>query len=122
MDSVKPKPPHRWLWAALIAQALAVSSTSSLVAAPVDFVRDVRPIFARHCYSCHGAEKQKSALRLDIKSEALRGGDAYGPSFVAKKPAESPIIQLVTAKNADERMPPEGPALSAAEIATLTRW
>jgi len=89
---------------------------------PVDFVREVRPILQKHCYECHGAEKQKSALRLDIKSEAQRGGDAYGPSVVAKKSAESPLILLITSKNADERMPPEGAPLSEAEIATLTRW
>lgn len=106
---------------------LACSASAALGAAPlapipVDFVRDVRPIFEKHCYECHGAEKQKSALRLDIKSEALRGGDAYGPSIVAKKANESPLIQLITSKNADERMPPEGEPLSAAEIALLTRW
>jgi mono/diheme cytochrome c family protein len=27
-------------------------------AAPVDFIKDVRPIFEEHCYSCHGAEKR----------------------------------------------------------------
>ena len=89
---------------------------------PVVYVRDVRPILQKHCYECHGAEKQKSALRLDIKSEALRGGDAYGPSIVAKKSAESPLIQLITSRNADERMPPEGEPLSDSNIATLKRW
>jgi hypothetical protein len=111
----------------IVALLVACSASAAHCAAratptPVDFVRDVRPILQKHCYECHGVEKQKSALRLDIKSEALRGGDAYGPSIVAKKSAESPLVQLVTSKNADERMPPEGEPLSAAEIATLTRW
>ena len=102
--------------------AIGSLSTSAVVAAPVDFVRDVRPIFAKHCYACHGAEKQKSALRLDIKSEAFRGGDAYGPSILPKNAAESPLIKLVAAADADERMPPEAPPLAKADIATLTRW
>ena len=96
--------------------------TTAVVAAPIDYVRDVRPIFTKHCYTCHGAEKQKSALRLDIKSEAFRGGDAYGPAILPKNATESPLIKLVTATDADERMPPEAPPLTKTEIAVLTRW
>ncbi|MCB1234069.1 MAG: hypothetical protein KDM91_03250, partial [Verrucomicrobiae bacterium] len=47
-------------------------------AEPVDFVRDVRPIFEKHCYECHGETKQKSGLRLDVKSAAFKGGDEHG--------------------------------------------
>ena len=34
--------------------------SSPLLAAPVDFVRDVRPIFQTHCYECHSEKKQKA--------------------------------------------------------------
>jgi len=91
-------------------------------AAAVEFVRDVRPILQKHCYSCHGAGKQKSGLRLDIKSEAFKGGDGYGPSIVAGKSKDSPLIQFVNSDDKDSRMPPEGERLSVAEIATLTKW
>ncbi len=40
--------------------------TTQASAAPVDFVREVRPIFQKHCYECHGEKKQKSGLRLDV--------------------------------------------------------
>ena len=40
----------------------------------VDFVRDVRPILAEQCFSCHGPEKHKGDLRLDSRSAALSGG------------------------------------------------
>jgi len=88
----------------------------------IDFVRDVRPILQKHCYSCHAAEKQKSGLRLDIKSEALKGGESYGPSIVAGKVKDSPLIQFVADPNADLTMPPETDRLSDAEITTLTKW
>ncbi len=91
-------------------------------AAEVDFVRDVQPVLQRHCYSCHGPEKQKSGLRLDIKSEALKGGDGWGPSLVAGQASDSPLIELVTSDDSDSRMPPDGDPLSAAEIQTLTKW
>ena len=31
----------------------------------VDYLRDVKPIFAEKCFACHGALKQKADLRLD---------------------------------------------------------
>ncbi|MEQ1859257.1 MAG: PSD1 and planctomycete cytochrome C domain-containing protein [Chthoniobacteraceae bacterium] len=101
---------------------VGVLGASVAAAAPVDFVRDVRPIFDRHCTECHGEKKQKAGLRLDIKSEALRGGDEMGPDIIPGKAKESPLIQLVTSVDKDERMPPKGDGLSAAEIAALTAW
>jgi hypothetical protein len=43
-----------------------------IVAAPIDFVRDVRPIFEAHCYDCHSGDTRKSGLRLDVKSAAMK--------------------------------------------------
>ncbi len=60
--------------------------TVSAIAAPVDFVREVRPIFEKHCYECHSEKKQKSGLRLDIKSETFKGGDNHAPDIIAGKP------------------------------------
>ncbi|QDU38618.1 Planctomycete cytochrome C [Maioricimonas rarisocia] len=102
---------------------LAVSRAESAdVAATIDYVRDVRPILQKHCYECHGEDDQSSSLRLDIRSEALKGGDLYGASIVPGKAAESPLIQFVSDEDADLQMPPDGEELSADEIAILTRW
>ncbi|MCB1224608.1 MAG: PSD1 domain-containing protein [Verrucomicrobiales bacterium] len=106
----------------LIALAFSVGEGSSAAAdGPVDFVRDVRPIFESHCYECHGEKKQKSGLRLDVKSVALKGGDKHGPDIVPGKAAGSPLIHFLTTEDEDELMPPDGP-LEKAEIAMLTRW
>ena len=88
----------------------------------IDFVRDVRPIFVRHCSRCHGSAKQKSGLRLDIKSAAFKGGDAYGPSIVPGHADDSPLIKLVRGDEEGLRMPPSGNPLTAAELSTLTNW
>ncbi|MBK6796996.1 MAG: hypothetical protein IPG76_09460 [Acidobacteria bacterium] len=40
--------------------------------AKVDFKRDIEPIFAAHCYQCHGAKKASGQLRLDLKGSAMR--------------------------------------------------
>jgi cytochrome c553 len=96
--------------------------TTSLTAAPVDFLRDVRPVLEQHCYSCHGPEKQKSGLRLDIKAEALKGGDSHAPNIIPGKAQDSPLIQFITTTDESMQMPPKGERLSAAEVDILTRW
>ena len=37
---------------------------------PVDFERDIRPLFAERCYACHGEAQQTSGLRLDRTATA----------------------------------------------------
>jgi mono/diheme cytochrome c family protein len=91
-------------------------------AAPVDFIKDVRPIFEEHCYSCHGAEKQKGGLRLDVKSAALKGGDEHAPNILPGKAATSPLITFIKGEDEDMLMPPKGKRLSAAQVETLSRW
>ncbi|WP_201767088.1 DUF1553 domain-containing protein [Novipirellula maiorica] len=107
---------------ALALVVLAIILASHASAEVVDFVRDVRPIFEKHCYSCHGEAKQKSGLRLDIKSEAFKGGDGYGELVVPGSVDDSPLIELVTSDDEYSRMPPGDHPLSDTEITTLTRW
>lgn len=97
-------------------------ATVGAAAPPIDFVRDVRPIFERRCYECHGEAHQESGLRLDVKAAALRGGDNQGPDIVPGQAAESPLVRLVRSADEAERMPPDGERLTAAEIEILVRW
>ncbi len=89
-------------------------------AAPVDFARDIQPLFAR-CLSCHGAARQKGDLRLDLKAFALRGGES-GKVIVPGKSGESKLIHLVAGLEADSIMPPTGEKLSETQIGLLRRW
>ncbi|MCP4507463.1 MAG: DUF1553 domain-containing protein [Fuerstiella sp.] len=89
----------------------------------VDYQRDVKPLFAQKCGACHGALKQQAGLRLDA-GVLIREGSDGGPVMVPGSAADSVVIQRVTTKHADERMPPEGEgaALNAHEIAVLRTW
>src|SRR5437660_345278 len=84
----------------------------------VDFNRDVRPILAGKCFSCHGPDDKvrKGKLRLDVR---------YGAAKVvtAAQPAKSELLRRITADD-DEVMPPAttGKRLSEGEVATLRRW
>jgi mono/diheme cytochrome c family protein len=92
------------------------------VARKVDFSSDIQPLFAKTCYECHGPEKQKGGLRLDLRDAALKGGDT-GPILVAGKSADSLLIQVVTGANEDiARMPKKRDPLSDEQIGVLRAW
>src|SRR5690348_488657 len=68
----------------------------------VDYARDVRPIFAKHCYRCHGPQRQRAGLGLHVRDRAMAGGDE-GPSIQVGKSHESRLIQRVAGLDEDER-------------------
>src|SRR6476659_8348578 len=72
----------------------------------IDYLRDVKPLLEKNCYECHGVEKQQGGLRLDLRQNALRGGD-YGPVITPGKSAESRLIRKVVDGDGGDQMPPE---------------
>lgn len=93
----------------------------SRAAEPVHFRRDVAPLFARACGTCHGASRREGGLRLDLRQPAFDGGDT-GPAIVPGHSDQSELIRRITSADADERMPAEADSLSAAEIELLRHW
>ena len=77
--------------------------------AKVDYEKDVKPLLSQNCYGCHGPEVQQSGLRLDLRQNALRGGD-YGPVIVPGKSAESKLIHRLVDGDGGMQMPPTGRA------------
>ena len=82
------------------------------------FEKRVRPILATNCYSCHGAEKQMSSLRLDSRTALMKGGQR-GPAVVPGEPMQSLILQAVLHQGL--KMPLSG-RLKDSEIAALEQW
>ena len=107
---------------AIATAAVAFAQTKLPPAATikVDFEKDVQPILAQKCHSCHGDEAQQSGLRLDRRQAALRGGD-YGPVIIPGDSAKSKLIHRVANGDGGLQMPPTGP-LSDGEIGILRAW
>jgi hypothetical protein len=82
----------------------------------VDFAHDVLPLLKARCAECHTNGKYKGHVSFDTRSEAVK------KAIVAGKSGESLLIQRITAKDADERMPPKGPPLTDKEVATFKAW
>jgi hypothetical protein len=96
----------------------ALMACVSALPAGVDFAQDVQPIFARHCYECHGAEKQKGKLRLDARQEALQSG-----AIVPGKANQSDLYRRINLpKGHEDIMPSRGEPLSKAQIGTIAEW
>jgi hypothetical protein len=89
---------------------------------PPDFARDIQPIFKSRCYSCHDARKKTAALRLDVRSSALRGGESGKKAIIPGRASEGELLRRVTTTNDEDVMPPNGPRLTADQINQLKRW
>ena len=89
---------------------------------PVDFARDIAPIFADRCVGCHGPEKQRSGYRLDVRATALTGGELSAPNIVPGDAAGSPLVRYISGADPEMEMPPRGEPVSAQEIALIRRW
>lgn len=100
-------------------------SSKSIQAAP-DYARDIRPILARNCFSCHGADdaKRQAGLRLDTRSGAIHALKSGGKAIVPGKPAASGLIQRITTTSTATLMPPPetGHKVTKDEAKTLSQW
>ncbi|MCM8539281.1 MAG: hypothetical protein NE328_03330, partial [Lentisphaeraceae bacterium] len=82
----------------------------------VDFNKDIKPILSRKCFSCHGQQKQKGKLRLDIRKSALK-------VLNKNDNGDIPLLSRINHSDPEEIMPPkdEG-SLSAQEKKLLEEW
>ena len=90
--------------------------------APVDFVQQIQPIFAKNCINCHGPEKQRGGLRLDLSDQVFKSGDSGEIVIKPGDPTSGTLLKRLSTINNSLRMPPNGKQLPAAEIELLRRW
>jgi ankyrin repeat protein/mono/diheme cytochrome c family protein len=112
-----------FLWVFAMSLPLAAQQRSAMPpasTAKVDYEKDVKPLLEQNCYTCHGDTVQQSGLRLDLRQNALRGGD-YGPVIQPGRSADSKLIKRLVDGDGGMQMPPAGP-LAAEDIALLRAW
>jgi hypothetical protein len=87
----------------------------------VTFDADIKPMFEKSCFKCHGpeVEKPKGKFRADTKANVLKGG-GEGVSVTPGDLSKSPLIAMVAQIVEDEElnMPPKG---NKAKIEPLTK-
>ncbi len=87
----------------------------------IDYQRQIKPLLARHCYACHGPDRegQDNDLRLD------RREDAIAFAILPGDPDSSSLLERIETEDEDLRMPPpdtKKPGLNSEEIALLRTW
>jgi mono/diheme cytochrome c family protein len=96
-------------------------STPLAAAVPVDFTRDIQPIFEASCVQCHARGKEKGGFSLETRADFLDGGET-GIAAVAGRSAESPVMKLITSLDAETVMPKKGKKLTPQQVAIFRAW
>jgi Protein of unknown function (DUF1553)/Protein of unknown function (DUF1549)/Planctomycete cytochrome C len=86
------------------------------------FEKKIRPVLVEKCYLCHSASSKPpmGGFRLDARETLLKGGDR-GPAIVPGDPEKSLLIQAISYRHLDLKMPPNG-KLPDEQIADLIDW
>jgi len=89
----------------------------------ITFDKDIKPIFEKSCFKCHGPEKKKGDLRVDTLEATLKGGE-NGPNVVKGDSAKSTLVHSIARVTEDEAMPPEGKGepLTKEQIGLVRAW
>lgn len=90
--------------------------------APIDYAKQVAPLFRKYCEGCHSADDAEGKFASDSYAGLVKGGE-HGPAFLAGDSQSSRLIRMIKGE-LKPVMPPEdsGEKLTAAEIAVLAEW
>ncbi len=101
---------------------MAPSSADSTTAVEVDFSRQIRPILAKQCFSCHGPDKQESGVALHEFANATSESDNGLKPIVPGDWNSSEILKRIASDDPSVRMPPEGSGLSKPQVELFKNW
>lgn len=112
---------HRTTFLITILSLFIVLPNMVKSAEPVDFQRDVAPIFQQHCLVCHNARVRQGELSLHSHTATTKGG-ASGEIIDPGDASASYLLDLITPIDGAADMPRDAPPLSEQEIATIRTW
>lgn len=104
--------------------ALVALATSSIYSAANEdaFAVDAYQLLQARCFECHGNDRLRGGLALNMREDALEGGDSGTAAFVPGDADSSLILERVQSADPSERMPYKSDPLSEDEIALLVKW
>lgn len=88
----------------------------------VSFVREVAPILVANCEACHGPKEAESNYRLDSFERLMTPGDFGSPPVTPGDLEASEFHRLITAEDAEERMPNNGDRLDERQVGIVSTW
>jgi len=121
----------RWIASVAIliawgANAAVAAETTRPAAGKIEFARDVLPILATNCFTCHGPDEKtrKAGLRLDSAAESRRKLKSDAVAIVPGKADESELVARILTDDSEDVMPPVKSQLKLkpTEKEILKRW
>src|SRR5215470_17541136 len=103
----------RWVTLVMLSWAAAYGGTN--------YEQDVRPIFARRCFTCHSAGEMRAGLNLESYAGVLKGGGS-GDIAIAGRAAASMLYKVLTHEDGVPQMPLGLPKIPDAELAAIRDW
>lgn len=89
--------------------------------AAVSFSKDVAPILAAKCVSCHDGNRPSGNLRLE-NFAGMEAGGRSGALLAPGNPNASLILARIASPDPARRMPKDADALAPKEIQTIAAW
>jgi hypothetical protein len=109
----------------VIASALLLCSlvrTAGETWLKVSYGRQIAPIFALHCYGCHGDSNPSSGFQISTY-KGLRAGGVLGDDIVPGYPDRSMLVKFIEGfRGPEQRMPQGSRPLTGQQISLIRRW
>jgi hypothetical protein len=85
---------------------------------------DIKPMFEKTCFKCHGPEKQKAKLRVDSLAALKKGGEDGDVLSIGQSEKSRLVHSVARILDEDENMPPEGKGdpLTKDQVALIRKW
>jgi WD40 repeat protein len=108
---------------AVFAQAIPVAEVKH--AEPVDFEKEILPIFRRSCLACHNQSDQEGKFVIETPASILKGG-GEGPAVVPGQSGASLLLKLASHRE-EPVMPPldnsaRAKPLTSQELGLIQLW
>ncbi len=104
---------------AMLLLPLAVLPAQAQPAAP-SFMRDIFPVFQKHCIVCHSEPLKAGALLLGTHAQVMAGGKS-GPAVVPGKGQDSLLMKALDGR-VKPQMPQGGAPLDARTLGMIRAW
>ena len=101
--------------------AVAARQLPPSVNRSVDFAGDIKPLFRKYCFECHGRGAEHGGFSLGTRVRMVDGGES-GRAVMPGRSISSALIHRIAGFDAERVMPPEGPRMSAAEVGLIRSW
>jgi WD40 repeat protein/mono/diheme cytochrome c family protein len=102
------------------------AANTALVAAPVDYQKEVFPLLDQYCIECHSEDDSDGDFKADTFKGLMAGGES-GVAIVPGKAQESLLVKFLEGRSGrggkNEFMPPgKRDHLKTEEVAIIRRW